>query len=142
MVSFATMVITLAPCRHTTHADSAAKFTAAYACALGAALMAAPTPVFSLLFDASAVPRGYVRLGGSLLALFGVYYAAAAAAVRDQVSAFYRATVWGRLALAGWCVALWASGEISGGVLFFAAMNAVGALSMWRALRRDAASAS
>lgn len=101
--------------------------------------MIAPTPLFSLLFDPAAVSRGFVRLGGSLLALFGVYYAGAAQPTLNQSVTFYRTTVWGRLALAAWCVALWAAGEIGGGVLFFAAMNAIGALSMWRALRRDEA---
>jgi hypothetical protein len=119
-------------------ANQAARWTALYACVMGMALMVAPTTTFSVLFDPSSVSRGFVRLGGSLLALFGVYYVGAADGMSGNASlGFYKSTVVGRLALALWCVFLYAIGELGIGVLFFAALNAAGALSMHAALCAD-----
>ena len=59
-------------------AATAALFTGAYALAAGAALVAAPKAALGLLFDASAVPPGWIRVGGVLFATFGLQYLGAA----------------------------------------------------------------
>jgi hypothetical protein len=100
--------------------------------------MVAPLTIFSILFDPSTVSRGFVRLGGSLLALFGCYYAGAASGSPSDVSlGFYKSTVVGRLALALWCIFLYVIGELGPGALVFAALNAAGALSMHAAICAD-----
>jgi hypothetical protein len=53
------------------------------------------------------------------------------------VAGFYASTVAGRLMLALFCVWLFVSGEVGAGILFFAAMNGIGALSMAHALVQD-----
>ena len=115
----------------------AANATAFYAAALGCALMAAPHSVFGLVFDTAAASRGFVRLGGGLLALFGSYYWGAARA-GGTLEGFFAATVWGRAALVALCAALYFCGEVGAGVWVLAAMNAAGAAAMWRALWHDA----
>ena len=114
--------------------------TGCYALALGAALMLAPHTLFGLLFDRASVSRGFVRLGGGLLALFGSYYAAASRP--SGLSVFLWGTVWGRAALVALCCTLAAVQEVGLGILFFAVANALGALSMWRALRSEAKAAA
>ena len=47
-----------------TPAAKAAIFTGLYATLGGVALCIAPVSVFSLLFDASSVPQGWIRVGG------------------------------------------------------------------------------
>jgi hypothetical protein len=107
--------------------------------ALGFALMIAPMKLFSLLFDPVAVSRGFVRLGGALLALFGLYYIGATLGNfrGGGVAGFYASTVAGRLMLAAFCFWLFVAGEVGAGIMFFAAMNGLGAFSMARALTQD-----
>uniref|UniRef100_A0A7S3QQ87 Uncharacterized protein n=1 Tax=Dunaliella tertiolecta TaxID=3047 RepID=A0A7S3QQ87_DUNTE len=57
-----------------TPAAKAAIFTGTYATIAGLALVISPVTVFGLLFDASAVPRGWIRVGGILFALIGMQY--------------------------------------------------------------------
>lgn len=120
-------------------AAKAAAVTGCYAMALGLALMIAPVKLFSLLFNPDLVSHGFVRLGGALLALFGLYYIGATLGTfrGGEVAGFYASTVAGRLLLAGFCVWLFVIGEVGSGIMFFAAMNGVGALSMARALAQD-----
>jgi hypothetical protein len=126
----------------------AAFLTGAYALVAGAALVAAPAPTLAILAPvaATAVPPGWVRLGGMILATFGAQYALAAwfdcrggSPPSSNADAFYRASVPSRLALALALAALVASGQVERGVLILAILNATGALSMLRALRRVAA---
>lgn len=49
-------------------------FTGIYALLAGAALIAAPRAVLGLLFDAGAVPAGWIRVGGVLFGTFGLQY--------------------------------------------------------------------
>lgn len=60
-----------------------------------------------ILFDASAVPRGWIRVGGILFALIGAQYLGTGfgdppheALQGARANSFYRATVWSRLLLA------------------------------------------
>ncbi|KAF5841157.1 hypothetical protein DUNSADRAFT_14159 [Dunaliella salina] len=57
-----------------TPAAKAAIFTGTYATVAGLALTMSPVTVFGLLFDATAVPRGWIRVGGILFALIGMQY--------------------------------------------------------------------
>lgn len=106
---------------------------------MGAVLIAAPVTVFSLLFDATAVTKGFIRLGGGLLALFGLYYWGAVAGCQrgSGVQGFYTATVIGRLLLALLCLAIFFSGEVGPGILFFGVLNGVGAVMMGKSMQAD-----
>lgn len=122
----------------------AALLTGGYALIAGVALVAAPTTTLAALapLAASTVPPGWIRLGGLILATFGAQYALAAWNERGghgSASAFYRASVPSRLALAVGLAALVAAGQVERGVLILAALNATGALSMRRALQRAGA---
>ncbi|KAK9817031.1 hypothetical protein WJX72_008675 [[Myrmecia] bisecta] len=119
-------------------AASAAWFTGAYILLVGLALIAAPTTMFGLLFDASAVTPGWIRVGGTLAALFGFYYLGAAIGDRQGqgLRGFYAATVAGRLFLAAAFAAFVALGQVSSMLLVLAGVNALGALNMLMALRR------
>lgn len=120
-------------------AAKSAAITGCYAMALGFALMIAPMTLFSLLFHPAAVSQGFVRLGGALLALFGLYYIGATLGNfrGGGVAGFYASTVAGRLMLAVFCLWLFIAGEVGAGILYFAAMNGLGALSMAYALSKD-----
>eukprot|EP00892_Ulva_mutabilis_P001641 jgi/Ulvmu1/11478/UM077_0022.1 len=116
-----------------------AMITAAYAVTLGAILMVAPMRAFSLLFDPATVTKGFIRLGGGLLAVFGLYYWGAAVGCQrgSGVQGFYTATVIGRLFLALLCLTIFSCGEIGPGILFFGVMNAIGAAMMGRSMQSD-----
>lgn len=125
------------PCRK--NCAKSAMITAAYAMALGAALMTAPVTVFSVLFDPSAVSKGFIRLGGALLALFGLYYYGAVIGCQrgSGIQGFYASTVIGRLLVALVCLGIYLCGEAGPGILFFGVMNGAGAVMMWRAMKAD-----
>jgi hypothetical protein len=101
--------------------------------------MCAPALTFSLLFDPATVSSGFIRFGGGLLALFGLYYVGAMlGSLRGAgVAGFYASTVAGRLLLAVFCIWLFWKGDVGAGIIFFAAMNGIGALSMLRAMQAD-----
>jgi hypothetical protein len=125
---------------------SAAALTGAYALIAGSALCAWPAATLAVIAPeaAAAVPAGWVRLGGLILATFGLQYAGASwhdCAGRCGAEGFYRASVPSRLALAAALALLVALGQVERGVLVLAALNATGALSMRRALQRAAAAA-
>lgn len=113
--------------------------TSSYALIMGLALIIAPHSVFGLLFDKAAVSQGFVRFGGGLLTLFGLYYAGAGmgAQTGDGLRGFYVATILGRLLFVAFCILLYMFKQIGAGVLVFAGLNLYGALSMWHAIRQD-----
>lgn len=113
--------------------------TGGYAIVAGLLLMLFPLATFGLVFDPSVVTKGFVRFGGSLLALFGVYYLGAAWGQRTgaDLRGFYWASVWGRLALVVVCAALFIAGEVSMGILLFGVTNLIGAISMKISLDKD-----
>jgi hypothetical protein len=125
-----------------TPAGKASAVTAAYIFSAGVAAAVAPTPVFRLLFRPPApLPHPvWLRLIGCLAAAFGLYYAGAAAGETAGLGAgpgFYAATAVGRGVLAAALAALAWSARGSGvgaGLAAFAALNAVGGLSMAVAL--------
>jgi uncharacterized membrane protein len=101
----------------------------------GLAVLVAPATTFGVLF-AFLPSTGWLRIGGVLCQLFGAYYIGAAAddAEGRRPLQFYRATVWGRAALTAAFVALWAAGECERGVLVLAAINAMSAWVLHRAM--------
>jgi len=120
---------------------AAAALTGVYALIAGAALCALPAPTLAILAPvaAAAIPAGFIRVGGLILATFGAQYALASwhdCTGRGSAEAFYRASVPSRLALAVGLAALVYSGQVEQGILILAALNATGALAMRRALRR------
>lgn len=94
-----------------------------------------------LLFDASSVPRGWIRVGGTLFALVGMQYLGAGllqGAARGALG-FYAATIASRLFLVAafsW-VTLVLRELPPAGLLALAALNLAGALSMLAAVRSD-----
>lgn len=68
----------------------------------GLALLCAPLTILSLIFDASAVSAAWVRVGGVLCAVFGIYYVGTGAgeALGMGAEAFYWSTIVGRVFLA------------------------------------------
>lgn len=86
-----------------------------------------------------SVATGWLRVGGTLAALFGFYYLGAAYGELSGsgLSGFYLSTVIGRLALSGIFVVLTLRQEVGNGLLVLAVLNAAGALSMASALRKD-----
>lgn len=67
----------------------------------------------------SAVPRGWIRVGGVLAALFGSYYWGAAAGdlTSSGTRAFYVSTVIGRLLLVATFAGIVAAGEVGPALL-------------------------
>lgn len=127
----------LVPCRK--HSARSAMLTAGYAIALGGLLMVAPVTCFSVLFDPSSVAKGFIRLGGGLLALFGLYYWGAVVGCQQGsgVQGFYSSTIIGRFLVALLCLGIYVCGEAGPGILLFAVMNAVGAVMMRKAMQAD-----
>jgi hypothetical protein len=128
---------------------AAAALTGAYALIAGGALVAAPATTLAVLAPAAsaALPPGWIRLGGLILATFGAQYTLASyydcrgggggdGGGSAGASAFYRASVPSRLALAAALALLVASGQVERGVLILAALNATGSLSMRKALAK------
>jgi len=126
---------------------TAAAVTATYILPAGLAAACWPVPLFRLLFPLPATlpPTPWLRLTGLLAATFGVYYAGAALGeATPGMSAglgFKMATAGGRLLLAAGLAALAATtgGPTGQGFAAFAALNAVGGLSMALALGRELA---
>lgn len=120
---------------------AAAALTGAYALVAGGALCAAPSATLAVLAPAAAlaIPPGWIRLGGLILATFGAQYALTSyydCTANKSGEAFYRASVPSRLALALALALLVWSAQVERGVLILAALNATGALSMRKALSR------
>jgi len=105
------------PPRPLSAAGRTAAATGAYISAAGACLLAAPLRTLGLLFTTcsgeSAISAPWVRVLGVLCLTFGSYYVGSAALESrgaDPPVAFYRSTVFGRLALAAAFAALVATG--------------------------------
>ena len=98
-----------------------------------------------LLFDATLVTSGLIRLGGSFLTLIGLQYLGTA--IGDgflqtalpqwltRLCSFYHSTIISRVFLVSVVVCLVSLGALEAMWLLFAAMNAIGAWSMFRATR-------
>lgn len=102
--------------------------------------LAGPRPAAGLLFDALAVPSGWIRVGGALFALIGLQYLGTGLMHGQQGGApmaFYRSTVWSRLFLVAAFVALVGTWQVQPSLLVLAALNLAGAVSMALAIRRD-----
>lgn len=85
------------------------------------------------------VDRGWLRVGGTVAALFGAYYLGAAFGERSGsgLRGFYLSTVIGRIMLSLVFVCLYVQQQVTGGLLLLAAVNAAGAFSMWNALSHE-----
>ncbi|KAK9803453.1 hypothetical protein WJX73_002720 [Symbiochloris irregularis] len=59
-------------------------FTGLYILAAGVALLLAPGTIFGLLFSARDVSTTYLRVGGTLCVLFGMYYLGAVTSRPDK----------------------------------------------------------
>lgn len=114
--------------------------TGVYITSLGLAVLVAPVTTFGLLFDASTVPQGWVRVGGVLMTLFGSYYLGAALddAEGRYPRHFYATTILGRLALSAAFAVLVATQQCPPALLWLAAANAASSILLWRAAARRA----
>ncbi|KAK9803452.1 hypothetical protein WJX73_002720 [Symbiochloris irregularis] len=72
------------PCEPWTPTAKAAAFTGLYILAAGVALLLAPGTIFGLLFSARDVSTTYLRVGGTLCVLFGMYYLGAVTSRPDK----------------------------------------------------------
>jgi len=115
-------------------AAKAAIFTGCYIGLAGLCLLAAPDRVFSILFDPAGMTPGWVQVLGALCVVFGIYYVGAG--FNDQTAFFY-ATVFGRIFLFFTFAALVALQVAEATLLLLGAVNLLGAASMFVALRRD-----
>jgi len=115
-------------------AAKAAIFTGCYIGLAGLALLAFPERVFSVLFDPHGMAPGWVQVLGALCVVFGIYYVGAG--FNDQTAFFY-ATVVGRIFLFFTFSALVALQVAEATLLLLGAVNLLGAASMFVALRRD-----
>eukprot|EP00192_Tetraselmis_astigmatica_P002157 CAMPEP_0117690504 /NCGR_PEP_ID=MMETSP0804-20121206/25163_1 /TAXON_ID=1074897 /ORGANISM="Tetraselmis astigmatica, Strain CCMP880" /LENGTH=988 /DNA_ID=CAMNT_0005503557 /DNA_START=93 /DNA_END=3058 /DNA_ORIENTATION=+ len=115
----------------------AAMITGAYISLAGLLLMAAPVTVFGLLFDASKIAAGWIRVFGVICVTFGSYYIGSALGdIRGRDNSFYISTVVGRLFLVVSLCIIVARQELQPSLLILAAVNLLGAFTMWLALRQ------
>ncbi|KAJ9512927.1 hypothetical protein QJQ45_029051, partial [Haematococcus lacustris] len=132
-----------------TPAAKAAIFTGTYAITAGLALLAFPVTSFGLLFDASAVPTVWIRVGGTLFALIGYQYLGTGMADSPLVNkdgqvyagplyarSFYMSSVFSRLFLVAVFVALVATKQSPVNLLVLACLNLLGAVSMFFAISK------
>ena len=123
--------------------------TGAYISLVGLALLIFPSTTFHLVFPRGGVEKPFIRLGGVLCQLFGVYYLGASygdalssssrsppkSQTMQGISAFYMSTIIGRVYLAAVIPLLCATCNLSALALVLALVNLAGALSLRRALR-------
>lgn len=117
----------------------AAYFTGIYIAAAGVALMVAPDPVFSLLFNVQALTEGWIRVFGVLCVAFGVYYFGTAYGDGKGLGAraFYLSTVVGRVFIFASFLFMVACGLFKEpGLLILGVINLLGALAMMFALSK------
>lgn len=117
----------------------AAYFTGIYIAAAGVALMVAPDPVFSLLFNVQAITEGWIRVFGVLCVAFGVYYFGTAYGDGKGLGAraFYLSTVVGRVFIFASFLFMVACGLFKEpGLLILGVINLLGALAMMFALSK------
>jgi len=123
------------------HSDAAARaslITGAYIGCIGLSALIAPFTTFGIMFAPGTLSNVWIRVLGALASLFGAYYIGTAWGDGRGLGArgFYWATVWGRFCLAALLSSLaWVTPTGRLGLLGLAAMNAIGAAFMWRALR-------
>ena len=117
----------------------AAYFTGIYIAAAGVALMVAPDPVFSILFNVQAITEGWIRVFGVLCVAFGVYYFGTAYGDGKGLGAraFYLSTVVGRVFIFASFLFMVACGLFKEpGLLILGVINLLGALAMMFALSK------
>eukprot|EP00669_Euglena_mutabilis_P004368 TRINITY_DN15700_c0_g1_i1.p1 TRINITY_DN15700_c0_g1~~TRINITY_DN15700_c0_g1_i1.p1 ORF type:complete len:322 (+),score=4.12 TRINITY_DN15700_c0_g1_i1:56-967(+) len=121
--------------------DAAARaslITGAYIGGTGLSALIAPSTTFGIMFASGTLSNVWIRVLGALASLFGAYYIGTTWGDVRGLGArgFYWATVWGRFCLAALLSSLaWVTPTGRLGLLGLAAMNAIGAAFMWRALR-------
>ena len=106
----------------------------AYLAVLGLGLLVAPGPLLAP-FGLPVPQEVWVRVGGMVIAMLGVYYLLAA---RHELLAFFAWTVATRASVIGVFAVLVVSGLAPPVLLLFGAVDLAGAIWTWRALQRDA----
>jgi len=112
--------------------------TGAYIGAVGAALLLAPTAVFSILFNAFDISSVWIRVFGVLCLTFSAYYVGTPFfESRGAPSGFYRSTVFGRtFVFVSLCAVALLERHAQRGLIILAVINAFSAFTMHLALRR------
>ena len=112
--------------------------TGAYIGAVGAALLLAPTAVFSILFNAFDISSVWIRVFGVLCLTFSAYYVGTPFfESRGAPSGFYRSTVFGRtFVFVSLCAVALLERHAQRGLIILAVINAASAFTMHLALRR------
>ena len=116
--------------------ERAAIVTGLYIFALGTLLLLSPGALH-LIIPKDSLKCGWIRLLGLVGQVFGMYYYSSAVA-----GEFYRCSVYARFYLAVAMSFLVARQSLPKGAMFIALTNALGAASMWGALRHDATKSS
>eukprot|EP00931_Biecheleriopsis_adriatica_P070737 TRINITY_DN44529_c0_g1_i1.p1 TRINITY_DN44529_c0_g1~~TRINITY_DN44529_c0_g1_i1.p1 ORF type:complete len:225 (+),score=32.70 TRINITY_DN44529_c0_g1_i1:28-702(+) len=112
----------------------AARVTAVYLGAIGAALLIAPVSGFSLFFEAKRVTGPWIRVYGALCVLISWY--SEGAATGGNRGFLKAASFSGRLGLVGALAVLAVAGDAPY-LMLLAAINAAAAMSVRRALARE-----
>lgn len=121
-------------------ASKVATFTGAYIFIAGIALLLFPESFFGLLFDFKRSARSWIRVGGVLAAVFGIYYIGTAwgdAKGCNGANSFYISTIVGRafIFLSFWWLAV--HGALGLSLFAVGTVNLIGALTMLNALRNE-----
>lgn len=120
--------------------------TGVYISLVGLALLIWPSTTFHLVFPHGGIDKPFIRLGGVLCQLFGIYYIGASygdgsslskseQSMQGGIRAFYMSTILGRMYLAVIIPVLCATCNLSWRAMLLAVLNLAGALSLRRALR-------
>lgn len=104
-----------------------------YRLLLGALLLIAPNSILQLVGLPPAVDV-WIRIVGMLLAILGIYYRIAAAA---NLAPFFLATVLVRSSVPLFLLGFILAGWVEWPLMLFGALDAVGALWTWKALRNS-----
>ena len=108
-----------------------------YLLLLGALLLIAPNPLLDLV-GLPPTTEVWIRIVGMLVAILGIYYRIAAAA---NLAPFFLATVLVRSSVPLFLLGFILAGWVEWPLMLFGAIDAVGALWTWKALRNPAATA-
>ena len=121
-------------------AKRASYATGAYIGLVGAALLIAPTAVFSILFNAFDISSVWIRVFGVLCLTFSAYYVGTPFfESRGAPSGFYASTVFGRaFVFVSLCAVALLERHAQRGLITLAVINAASAFTMHLALRRTA----
>lgn len=121
-------------------AKQASYATGAYIGLVGAALLIAPTAVFSILFNAFDISSVWIRVFGVLCLTFSAYYVGTPFfESRGAASGFYASTVFGRVfVFVSLCAVALLERHAQRGLIILGVINAASAFTMHLALRRAA----